>query len=124
LVETPFKLLPHEMVAQIGDGRGLRELLQNPWMAVHPPLTFIGYAAMCVPAAFVFASLVKNRLGEWHRVALPWMVFGWLSLRVGIVLGSYWAYDVLGWGGYWGRDPVDPPSLIPWITGAALLHGM
>ena len=126
LADSPFKLLPAppDMLAQVTDGQGLRELLQNPWMAIHPPATFIGYAAMCVPAAFAVAALAKGDLNSWCRTTLPWAVFGWLTLGLGIILGAYWSYGVLGWGGYWAWDPVENASLVPWLTGTALLHGM
>ena len=126
LIDSPFKLLPGppEMLAEITDGRGLRELLQNPWMAIHPPATFIGYAAMCVPAAFAIAALIRGDFRTWCRTTLPWAIFGWLTLGAGIILGAYWAYEVLGWGGYWKWDPVENASLVPWLTGTALLHGM
>ena len=124
LIDSPFKALPAEMLSQVSDGQGLRELLQNPWMAIHPPLVFIGYAAMCVPAAFAIAALISGNLKTWCRTTLPWAIFGWITLGAGIIIGAYWAYEVLGWGGYWGWDPVENASLIPWLTGTALLHGM
>ncbi|MEN6370706.1 MAG: cytochrome c biogenesis protein CcsA [Armatimonadota bacterium] len=120
LVDSPFK----PMLITPADGMGLRELLRNPWMAVHPPVTFIGYAAICVPAAFAAAALIKGDFSSWRRAALPWALFGWTVLGAGIILGSYWAYEVLGWGGYWGWDPVENSSLVPWIIGTALLHTM
>ncbi|MBI2842409.1 MAG: cytochrome c biogenesis protein CcsA [Armatimonadetes bacterium] len=122
LIDSPFKLTQAGM--EIADGQGLRELLQNPWMAIHPPLVFIGYAAMSVPAAFAIAALIKGQFGSWCRTTLVWTVFGWITLGAGIIVGAYWAYEVLGWGGYWGWDPVENASLIPWLTGTALLHGM
>lgn len=122
LIDSPFKPMPTGM--PIADGQGLRELLQNPWMAIHPPLVFIGYAAMSVPAAFAVAALLNNNLKTWVKTTLPWAVFGWITLGAGIIIGAYWAYEVLGWGGYWGWDPVENASLIPWLTGTALLHGM
>jgi cytochrome c-type biogenesis protein CcmF len=85
---------------------------------------FIGYAAMCVPAAFAVAGLISGNIREWVKVTLSWAVFGWITLGAGIIVGAYWAYEVLGWGGYWGWDPVENASLIPWLTGTALLHGM
>ena len=122
LIDSPFKPTPTGM--PITDGLGLRELLQNPWIVIHPPATFIGYAAMSVPAAFAVAALARGDLRSWCRRALPWTIFGWVTLGAGIILGAYWAYEVLGWGGYWGWDPVENSSLVPWLTGTALLHGM
>ncbi len=124
LIDSPFKALDPQTLSQVTDGAGLRELLQNPWMAIHPPLVFIGYAAMCVPAAFAVAGLISGNTKSWVKTTLPWAIFGWITLGLGIILGSYWAYEVLGWGGYWGWDPVENASLIPWLTGTALLHGM
>ncbi|MEN6520466.1 MAG: cytochrome c biogenesis protein CcsA [Armatimonadota bacterium] len=120
LVDSPFK----PMLITPADGMGLRELLRNPWMAVHPPVTFIGYAAISVPAAFAVAALIKGDFSRWRKAALPWALLGWVTLGAGIVFGSYWAYEVLGWGGYWGWDPVENSSLVPWIIGTALLHTM
>ncbi|HOP80254.1 MAG TPA: cytochrome c biogenesis protein CcsA, partial [Armatimonadota bacterium] len=124
LIDSPFMLLPEETRMQVMDGIGLRELLQNPWMVVHPPVTFLGYTAMCVPAAFAIAALLKGDFSKWAKATLPWAVFGWLTLGAGIILGAYWSYGVLGWGGYWAWDPVENASLVPWLTGTALLHGL
>lgn len=106
------------------DGQGLNPILQNPWMAIHPPLLFVGFAAATVAACLAAGALLTGRLGNWAKAALPWASFAWLTLGAGIILGGLWAYEVLGWGGYWGWDPVENSSLVPWITGTVLLHGL
>jgi len=106
------------------DGAGLNPLLFDPWMVIHPPVVFVGYAVLAFPAAFAFAALAVRDYDGWVNRALPWALFGWLALGAGIIIGGYWAYKVLGWGGYWGWDPVENASLVPWLTGTALLHGM
>jgi cytochrome c-type biogenesis protein CcmF len=105
------------------EGFGLNPLLENFWMIIHPPVVFIGYAAYTVPFAFAIAALATGRLGQdWIRGIRRWNLFAWLFLGVGILLGAWWAYLELGWGGYWGWDPVENSSLIPWLVGTALLH--
>jgi cytochrome c-type biogenesis protein CcmF len=105
------------------EGFGLNPLLENFWMIIHPPVVFIGYAAYTVPFAFAIAVLATGRLGQdWIRGIRRWNLFAWLFLGVGILLGAWWAYLELGWGGYWGWDPVENSSLIPWLVGTALLH--
>ncbi|HAL57086.1 MAG TPA: hypothetical protein DCP63_11590 [Bacteroidetes bacterium] len=104
------------------DGKGLNPLLQNIWMIAHPRVLFIGFAAMGVPFALAVAALWRKTYIEWIPKALPWVIFGVVWLGAGIMIGGYWAYGVLGWGGWWGWDPVENSSLIPWITGIALLH--
>ncbi|MGI6037628.1 MAG: cytochrome c biogenesis protein CcsA [Limnochordia bacterium] len=116
LVQSPFRILEVTPI----QGAGLNPLLLNPWMAVHPPVVFLGYGVLAVP--YVLALEVNH--GQWARRVLPWSLFGWLTLGAGIFLGGYWAYGVLGWGGYWSWDPVENASLVPWLTGAALLHGL
>ncbi|MDO8589007.1 MAG: cytochrome c biogenesis protein CcsA [Armatimonadota bacterium] len=124
LAKSPFAQTASEMLARSPDGQGLNPLLQNFWIAIHPPMVYVGYAAMAVPAAFVLAGLIKRDYNTWSNRCLPWALFGWLTLGAGIILGSYWAYEVLGWGGYWAWDPVENASLVPWIAATALLHGM
>lgn len=104
------------------DGAGLNPLLQNPWMVIHPPIMFLGYAAMAVPFAFALAALWMRRYDEWARVSMPWLIFSVLSLGAAIMLGAYWSYETLGWGGYWGWDPVENASLVPWLIAVAMLH--
>jgi cytochrome c-type biogenesis protein CcmF len=118
--QTPFHLL--EQVP--ADGKGMNPLLQNPWMAIHPPAMFVGYAAFGIPFAFVLALAVRKEFHQFVSTAYPWVVFAWLSLGFGIILGGFWAYETLGWGGFWGWDPVENASLIPWLIMSALLHGM
>jgi cytochrome c-type biogenesis protein CcmF len=91
-------------------------------MIAHPPILFIGFASLAVPFAFAVFALWKKRYSEWIPSALPWVIFSALSLGTGLILGGYWAYGVLGWGGWWGWDPVENSSLIPWITVVILLH--
>lgn len=124
LVKSPFAQTPMTDLMASPDGHGLNPLLQNFWIAIHPPVLFLGYAAMAVPAAFVTAGLIRKDYTGWSNRCLPWAIFGWLSLGAGIILGSYWAYEVLGWGGYWGWDPVENASLVPWLAATALLHSM
>lgn len=104
------------------DGRGLNPLLQNFWMVIHPPILFIGFAAMAIPFAFSIAGLWKRQDDILVGQGLPWVLFATSSLGLGIMLGGYWAYGVLGWGGYWGWDPVENSSLVPWLTGMGMLH--
>ena len=118
--QNPFLLSPQVPP----DGQGLNPLLVNPWMAIHPPMMFLGYAAYGVTFAFIMAALWKKDISTWVDVSIRWTVFAWLTLGIGIILGGYWAYETLGWGGYWGWDPVENASLIPWLFGTALLHGL
>ncbi|MCK4384928.1 MAG: cytochrome c biogenesis protein CcsA [candidate division Zixibacteria bacterium] len=120
LKKSPFSLLP----GFPAEGRGLHPLLQDFWMVIHPPVVFIGYAAVAVPFAYALSALVMNKYEGWTRSVLPWVGFSCLSLGAGIFLGSYWAYKVLGWGGYWGWDPVENAPLIPWLLCIALMHGL
>jgi cytochrome c-type biogenesis protein CcmF len=118
-----WDLVPQMQKGQIPpDGRGLNPLLQNIWMVIHPPVLFIGFAATAVPFALAIAGLWKNEREMLVGQALPWVLFGASVLGLGIMLGAYWAYGVLGWGGYWGWDPVENSSLVPWLTSMGLLH--
>ncbi|MBN2078242.1 MAG: cytochrome c biogenesis protein CcsA [Spirochaetes bacterium] len=106
-----------------GDGAGLNPLLKDPWMVAHPPVLFLGYASATIPFGFAVSALLKKDPDGWLREAYPWILFSMVTLGIGIFLGGYWAYSVLGWGGYWGWDPVENSSLIPWLISVALVHG-
>ena len=121
LASNPFERLP----SVPAEGMGLNPLLQNIWMTIHPPILFIGYAAYTVPFALAIAGLVTGEFGsDWLRRVRQWALLAWLFLGAGIVMGGWWAYVELGWGGYWAWDPVENSSLIPWLLGTALLHSL
>jgi len=123
--QSPFRFLQGLPPGQMPtDGQGLNPLLQNPWMVIHPPIMFVGYAATAVPFAHAVAALWRRQYNQWLRRALPWSIVSLVTLGCAIMLGGYWAYVTLGWGGYWGWDPVENASLVPWITSAALVHGL
>ncbi len=125
LRQSPFRFISDLAPGQVpADGQGLNPLLQNPWMTIHPPIMFLGYAATAVPFAFAVAALWGRRYDEWTRASLPWALVTVVTLGCAILLGGYWAYVTLGWGGYWGWDPVENASLVPWLASAALVHGM
>ncbi len=106
------------------DGAGLNPLLQNFWMIIHPPIVFIGYAAIAFPLVLAFSALLKEEYNGWLKLAFPWTIISSVTLGAGLIIGAFWAYETLGWGGYWGWDPVENSSLIPWLTILALLHGL
>jgi cytochrome c-type biogenesis protein CcmF len=107
------------------DGAGLNPLLQNSMMAIHPPTLYVGYVGFSVPFAFAMAALITGHLGDtWIRTVRRWTLFTWFVLGTGIILGSWWAYLELGWGGYWAWDPVENASLMPWLIGTAFLHSV
>ncbi|MFZ4515557.1 MAG: heme lyase CcmF/NrfE family subunit [Acidimicrobiia bacterium] len=108
------------------DGRGPNPLLQNhPLMAIHPPMLYLGYVGFTVPFAFGMAALITGRFGEgWLADIRRTTLIAWVFLTVGIVLGAWWSYEVLGWGGYWAWDPVENASLLPWLTGTAFIHSV
>jgi cytochrome c-type biogenesis protein CcmF len=107
------------------DGRGMNPQLQNPGMALHPPNLYLGYVATAIPFAFAVAALFTRRLdAEWLSVVRRWALLSWFFLTIGIVLGMWWAYVELGWGGYWAWDPVENASFLPWLTGTAFLHSI
>ncbi|MBQ6006836.1 MAG: cytochrome c biogenesis protein CcsA [Selenomonadaceae bacterium] len=119
LAKTPFAEHP----AQVLEGVGLNPLLQDFWMAIHPPIIFVGYALLAVPFALSLGSLLTEAASQrWLEEARKWTLAAWAFLGAGIFIGGYWAYKVLGWGGYWGWDPVENSSLVPWILAAVLLH--
>ena len=107
------------------EGMGLNPLLQDPGMVIHPPMLYLGYVGFAVPFAFAMASLLANqRGGAWIKATRRWTLVAWLFLSIGIIFGAEWAYVVLGWGGYWGWDPVENASFLPWLTGTAFFHSM
>ncbi len=119
---TPFSLVSGKVPA---DGFGLNPLLQYPEMVIHPPMLYLGYVGFSVPFAFALGALMMRYPGEkWIHITRRWTMVTWLFLTCGIVLGMHWAYAVLGWGGYWGWDPVENASLMPWLTGTAFLHSV
>jgi len=118
---NPFEKLP----VTPADGLGLNPLLQNRGMLYHPPTLYLGYVGFTVPYAYAMAALMSGRLGnEWTYASRRWVLFAWLFLGAGTLLGAQWAYTVLGWGGFWGWDPVENAGLMPWLTGTALLHSL
>lgn len=107
------------------DGRGLNPLLRHPGMVIHPPMLYLGFVSFVIPFAFAIAALVTGRTDDrWIRLTRRWALWAWLFLSFGLVLGGRWAYDVLGWGGYWGWDPVEIAAFMPWLTGTAFLHSV
>ncbi|GGI23976.1 heme lyase CcmF/NrfE family subunit [Pedobacter mendelii] len=108
----------------ITDGRGLNPLLQNYWMVIHPPTLFLGFASMVVPFAYGIAGLWQKRYKEWIKPAMPWTLFAVMVLGTGIIMGSFWAYEALNFGGFWAWDPVENASLIPWLTLIGAVHVM
>ncbi len=106
------------------EGRGLNPLLHNFWMIIHPPILFWGFALGTVPFAYAIAAMMRRDYDSWVLRALPWTIAAWVMLGAALLLGGYWAYETLGWGGYWGWDPVENSSLVPWLVLTALVHGM
>ncbi|HEY1025251.1 MAG TPA: cytochrome c biogenesis protein CcsA [Sphingobacteriaceae bacterium] len=129
---SPFILLRDAMVApifsrpdylsMIKDGNGLNPLLQNYWMVIHPPTLFLGFASMIVPFAYAIGGLWLKKYNDWVKRALPWALFAVMVLGAGIIMGSFWAYEALNFGGFWAWDPVENASIIPWLTLIAGVH--
>jgi len=122
-----FAAMPFSLVggAVPQDGFGLNPLLQYPEMVIHPPMLYLGYVGFAVPFAFALGALMMRYPGEkWIHITRRWTMVTWLFLTCGVFLGAHWAYSVLGWGGYWGWDPVENASLMPWLTGTAFLHSV
>jgi cytochrome c-type biogenesis protein CcmF len=118
----PFAVMQGSLPA---DGNGLNPLLQYPEMVIHPPMLYLGYVGFTVPFAFALAALIMRYPGErWIYITRRWTMVTWGLLTCGIFLGMHWAYSVLGWGGYWGWDPVENASFLPWLTGTAFLHSV
>src|SRR5262245_15438146 len=107
------------------EGQGLNPLLQNGYMAIHPPSLYTGFVGMTIPFAFGIAALITGHLDDsWLRAVRRWTMFSWLFLSFGLTLGMIWAYEELGWGGYWAWDPVENAGLLPWFTATAFLHSV
>jgi cytochrome c-type biogenesis protein CcmF len=126
-VISPFQVFEagRGNIVNLGDGQGLNPLLQYWTMVIHPPMLYLGYVGFTVPFAFAIASLITKQPGDaWIHVTRRWTLVTWLFQSTGILLGAGWAYAVLGWGGYWGWDPVENASLLPWITATAFLHSV
>ena len=125
-VTTPFDVLAQgKGIVDVGDGQGLNPLLQYWTMVIHPPVLYLGYVGFTVPFAFAMASLITRRKDEdWIHTTRRWSLITWFFQSAGIILGAGWAYSVLGWGGYWGWDPVENASLLPWLTSTAFLHSV
>ncbi len=139
-IENPFTTLWHTTSGQVisamfqpagtlplmlADGRGLNPLLRHPGMIIHPPMLYLGFVGLVIPYAFAIAALITRRTDdEWIKTTRTWTLVAWLFLSLGLILGGRWAYDVLGWGGYWGWDPVENAAFMPWLTGTAFLHSV
>src|SRR5262245_58552701 len=122
-VKNPFETFAG--VAPPVEGKGLNPLLQNYWMQFHPPSLYTGFVSATIPFAFGMAALITGNLDDnWLKSVRVWAFVSWFFLAQGLTLGSMWAYEVLGWGGYWGWDPVENAGLLPWITGTAFLHSI
>jgi cytochrome c-type biogenesis protein CcmF len=121
LTSNPFERL----IPAPADGADLNPLLQDPGLAIHPPLLYVGYVGFSVAFAFAIAAMISGNLDQkWARWTRPWTTWAWLFLTVGIALGSWWAYYELGWGGWWFWDPVENASFMPWLAGTALIHSL
>ena len=118
LVQNPFASLSPVPA----DGLGLNPLLRHPGMAFHPPALYLGYVGLSVPFAFSLTGLISGHSKEWTQPIHRWALFSWFGLGIGLLLGMRWAYDVLGWGGYWGWDAVENAALMPWLVSSALIH--
>ena len=122
-IENPFS--PTEADFVVTNGNGLNPLLQNLTMAIHPPTLYLGYVGFTIPFAFAIAALIVKDMGSlWIRSIRRWTLIAWLFQSAGIILGGWWAYQELGWGGYWAWDPVENASFMPWLTGTAFLHSI
>lgn len=117
---NPF--MPSETIPV--EGRGINPLLRHPGMIFHPPVLYLGYVCLSVPFAYAMSGMMVNGVNHWYSKIRGWLLLSWIALGAGIILGARWAYDVLGWGGYWGWDAVENAALMPWLTTTALLHGI
>ncbi|HEV3396793.1 MAG TPA: heme lyase CcmF/NrfE family subunit [Xanthobacteraceae bacterium] len=119
VTSNPFARLPNPPF----EGRDLNPILQDPGLAIHPPLLYLGYVGFSITFSFAIAALIEGRIdAAWARWVRPWALVAWMFLTIGIAMGSFWAYYTLGWGGWWFWDPVENASLMPWLAGTALLH--
>src|SRR3954452_2588649 len=125
-IANPFKMLAvDKLIWTAPDGAGLSPLLQYPAMAIHPPMLYLGYVGFAVPFAFAIGSLITRQPGDsWIQTTRRWTLVTWFFQSAGVMLGAAWAYHVLGWGGYWGWDPVENASVLPWLAGTAFLHSV
>ena len=122
-ITSPYTQLPP--ASEMSDGAGLNPLLQHPVMLIHPLMLYTGLVGFAVPFAFAFAALATGELSTaWFRTTRRWTLVPWLFLAIGIMLGGRWAYEVLGWGGYWAWDPVENASFMPWLPATAYLHSV
>ncbi len=120
-LSNPFERLPFAPP----DGQGLNSLLRDPGMLAHPPFLLSGYMSWTIPFAFAMGALISGKLdSQWLKAARPWLITAWAIQGTGLILGAWWAYHVLGWGGYWGWDPVENVALLPWLCGTAFLHSI
>ncbi len=125
-VVSPFKMLAvGALITAVPDGTGLHPSLQYPAMAIHPPMLYLGFVGFTIPFAFAMGSLITRQPGEaWIATTRRWTIVTWLFQSCGVALGAAWAYDALGWGGYWAWDPVENASLLPWFSATAFLHSV
>ncbi len=130
IVKSPFEYIWETWPGQVHEGfvppegRGLNPLLQNFWMVIHPPIVFIGFASMAIPYSHAVAALLRREYLTWVKPAMPWTIFAALMLGAGLAIGGFWAYETLGWGGFWGWDPVENSSLVPWLIAVGTIHTM
>ncbi len=129
ILKSPFDYLwqtfPNQNISMSSlppNGRGLNPILESYWISIHPPILFTGYALMAVPFVLAMTGLWKKDYSEWVNLATPWALIGASVLGFGIMLGGFWAYETLGWGGFWGWDPVENSSLLPWLVSITLIH--
>jgi len=128
LVSSPQSLptsVTNVVISAVSDGRGMNPQLHNYWIAIHPPTLYLGYIGFTIPFCYAVGSLISGELGtEWIRRARLWTMTAWVFLTAGIAMGGLWAYEILGWGGYWAWDPVENASFIPWLTATAFIHSV
>ena len=122
LIRSPFLPLDTQGGPVPLEGLGLNPNLENPWMVIHPPTLFLGFSSLAVPFSFALAALFHRSWQSWLRQAVPWALFGFSILGLAMMMGGYWAYEMLGWGGFWGWDPVENGPFIPWLGLIAFLH--